>query len=100
MSHATSNPASLVKNMPVYNPENSGIFPEGTIVCDIYGNTGIMKKESLEIDIKFMNKFTLEKGKKVPVISNIKYTGKKPPEFNFEKYSKGYIGRITNTKND
>lgn len=98
VSHATSKPATLVEGIPVYNPANAALFPAGTVVCDIYGNTGYIKKEKLQKEIKFLNKFDFEVGDTIPVISDIKYTGKKPAEFDIEEYQKGYIGRPLNVK--
>jgi len=99
-SIAYEEPAALIPNTPVINRSTAGFFPEGTIVCDVYGNTGVIEVKKLEYNYLSPNeRFSYKKGEKIPVISeeSLAYTGNPPKEIPKDAPI-GYIGRVSNIK--
>lgn len=100
ISAATEEPAVLAKGTPVFNRSTAAVLPEGTIVCDQFGTTGILRRRRIAYDWRSPAGYQYRAGDKLPIVSDIAWTGK-PPAIAPESLRNGigYIGRVS-SKNE
>lgn len=92
-SFATRQPTPLFEGAPVYSPAAASLFPPGTVVCDRWGNTGILKLDAIAYDWRSPAGYQYEKGDRLPLIQAIAFTGQIPSDA--QSNGTGYLGRVS-----